>query len=713
MPTTNLTTSLKLLFDQTFGWSEHAVILVNQQCNIAASNHSFLSKVELPSEKVVGQALSEILALSEENQSSLHKFLTSKNPAAIEVTVYVDLMPFNLQYRTQFENCALFELIEKNKFGITPEGFKSAVKASGVGVWDWDVVNNELFWDESMYTLYEVHPQEFSGAYDAWLKTIHPDDAEASSLAVDQALKNEKKFNIEFRIKTAKRKIKYIQADAEVVFDENGIPIRMLGVNVDVTKQVGLRNELAANEEKFRSLFENSTVGIALNDMSGKFIEINKEFERFTGYSKNELNQLSYWDLTPKAYEKQEEQQLESLEKKGFYGPYEKEYIHKKGHTYPVLLNGVKVRNYTDGNDYIWSLVHDQSWRYEIQKNLKEYQKFFNISEEALCIADLDFNLERVNKKLEQLIGIKKEELLTKKLIDIIHPEDKDSVLKELSILIDNGKAVKFTSRILAENEEVYWIIWSAVLNENKEKVYITGQEATNLLLTQKALQKSNEELNNFAYVASHDLQEPLRVVSSYVRLIQEKYESQLDEVGIDFMKRTVSAAGRMGLILDDLLEYSRLDKNQMVFNEVDLMTVAQEVLSDAYLSIERTEAEITLDPLPKCSGDPTQIYRVFQNIISNSLKYKKKDVSPKIHISARELPFSIEIKIEDNGIGINQKFEDRVFLIFQRLHTRSDYPGTGVGLAIVKKIIERHQGKTWFTSDGKSGTTIYFTLPK
>ncbi len=405
MPTTNLTTSLKLRFAQTFGWSEHAVILINQQSEIVIGNESFLSKVDLSFEKVAEQSLSEVLALSEENQRSIRKFLNSNKQNFNDVTVYVDLMPFNLQYKTEFENCSLFELIEKNKYGISAEGFRSAVKASGVGVWDWDVVNNELFWDESMYALYEVHPQEFSGAYDAWLKTIHPDDAEASSIAVDKALNNEKKFNIEFRIKTSKRKIKYIQADAEVVFDENGKPVRMLGVNVDVTKQVGLRNELAANEEKFRSLFENSTVGIALNDMSGKFIEINKEFERFTGYSKSELNKLSYWDLTPKEYEKQEEIQLESLEKNGFYGPYEKEYIHKNGYTYPVLLNGVKVRNYTDGNDYIWSLVHDQSWRYEIQKNLKEYQKFFDISEEALCIADRDFNLQRVNKKLEQLIA--------------------------------------------------------------------------------------------------------------------------------------------------------------------------------------------------------------------------------------------------------------------------------------------------------------------
>jgi PAS domain S-box-containing protein len=237
-------------------------------------------------------------------------------------------------------------------------------------------------------------------------------------------------------------------------------------------------------------------------------------------------------------------------------------------------------------------------------------------------------------------------------------------------------------------------------------------QQAEALLKHQKEdLARSNAELQQFAYVASHDLQEPLRMVTSYLELLERRYKGQLDAKADQFIDYAVDGAVRMQALINALLGYSRIGTNEQTWQSVDCELLLQEVLANLQVTIEQNQAIITHDPLPSVIADRTQLAQLFQNLISNGIKFRQA-AAPKIHIGVERLADKWLLSIQDNGIGIEQQYADRIFVIFQRLHSRGDYPGTGIGLAICKKIIERHGGKLWVTSELDQGATFYFTLP-
>lgn len=484
----------------------------------------------------------------------------------------------------------------------TIERLDLSLSGGNIGVWDWDVTNNVLIWDDSMYDLYGIDKAKFNQAYDAWAVTIHPDDSEAAETAVQTALDGGRAFNHEFRIITGSGKVKHIHAKANVLLDEAGNTSRMVGVNHDITKENVTSYRLLNSERQLKAFFDLAPIGLARNDMEGKFIETNSEFERFTGYTTDELNELSYWHLTPQKYDNQEKIQLESLQTKGKYGPYKKEYIHKDGYRFPVLLHGTVIQD-MNGIDNIWSTVLD--------------------------LSEIDNTNKKLSRSLEQLTN-------------------------------------------------------------------------------------SNDELKRFAYVASHDLQEPLRVIMSYLQLVQMNAKDHIDEKSNEYIKRAYEASKRMRTLITDLLSFSRVDQKQLAYTEVNLSDVIDTVLDDLSLTIKQNKAEINVpSDLPSVQADVGQVQRVFLNLLSNAIKFQKPSVTPKVDISFVEHTDEYHIAIKDNGIGIDKKFQKRIFQIFQRLHTSDDYSGTGIGLAIVQKIVNIHNGKIWFESKIGSGSTFTFSLPK
>ncbi len=224
-------------------------------------------------------------------------------------------------------------------------------------------------------------------------------------------------------------------------------------------------------------------------------------------------------------------------------------------------------------------------------------------------------------------------------------------------------------------------------------------------------LKASNERLEQFAYAASHDLQEPLRMVSSYLQLVESRYADALDEDGREFIDYAVNGAERMRAMIDGLLEYSRVDTQGEPFEAVDLDAVFDDVLTDLQVMIEDSDAEITAEPLPTVQGDTGQLRQLFQNLLSNAIEYSG-DESPQIHVGANRNGATWELFVHDEGIGIDPDDSDRVFVVFQRLHTRKAYPGTGIGLAICRRIVERHGGRIWVDSESDSGATFRFTIP-
>ena len=366
--------------------------------------------------------------------------------------------------------------------------------------------------------------------------------------------------------------------------------------------------ELIDSEKKYRNLYESNLDGIILVNIEGRITEANEVLVKMLGYTKKEIVQLSYQELTPPEWAESDKVKVKQLHEHGYIKNYEKEYYRKDGIRVPIDLSVWLIKN-TDGNRIgMWGIVRDITERKKTEEKLKT-----------------------INKHLRH------------RTLDI---------------------------------------------------------------------ERSNKELEQFAYVASHDLQEPLRMVSSYTQLLEKRYKKQLDSDARDFINFAVDGANRMQRLINDLLSYSRLGTERKPFKPTDCHSVLGKVLASLSTIIEKSHAMIANDDLPVVVADEGQLVQLFQNLISNAIKLHSKEQS-RIHVSAKEKNDEWIFSIRDNGIGIESEFKDRIFVIFQRLHSKDLYPGTGMGLAICKKIVERHGGRIWFDSTPNKGSTFFFTIPK
>lgn len=381
----------------------------------------------------------------------------------------------------------------------------------------------------------------------------------------------------------------------------------------------------------------------------------------------------------------------------------------------------------------VWFVNRYKTSLDRIQKNEKRISALFEAATEGIIISDMDGNIVMVNEKTEELFGYSREELIgetIERLVPDRHrsghkryrqdyyedPEPRPMGQgRDLYGLKKNGD--EFPVEISLnhfETEEGKFVI-SYVIDITQRKTAEDQLLKAHRELKQKAaeLKQSNDELEQFAYVASHDLQEPLRMVASYTQLLARRYKDQLDKDANDFIDYAVDGAQRMQQLLNDLLQFSRVGSRAKPFKQVSMEEVVDDALKNLEKYIEEHDAEISIQTsLPELPIDKLQLIQLFQNLIHNAIKFRG-DQPPHVWINAEEEDNRWKFSVSDNGVGIDQKYQERIFMIFQRLHNRNEYQGSGIGLAICKKIVERHSGNIWVESKPGKGTTFNFTITK
>ena len=266
-------------------------------------------------------------------------------------------------------------------------------------------------------------------------------------------------------------------------------------------------------------------------------------------------------------------------------------------------------------------------------------------------------------------------------------------------------------ARVAADRDSVWYDELTRLNNDLATAHREQAKTTLELARLNEQLSRSNAELAQFAYVASHDLQEPLRMVSSYTQLLSRRYKGRLDADADEFIAYAVDGANRMQTLINDLLAYSRVGTRGKEFEATDCMAAIELALVNLRAAIEESSAVVTHGPLPTVMADRIQIGQLLQNLIGNAVKYHGAE-PPRVHVSAEQKGNDWVFAVRDNGIGIDPQYAERIFVVFQRLHTREEYPGTGIGLAICKKIVERHGGRIWVESQAGTGATFYFTIP-
>lgn len=342
------------------------------------------------------------------------------------------------------------------------------------------------------------------------------------------------------------------------------------------------------------------------------------------------------------------------------------------------------------------------------------------LSIDLLGAAGFDGYLKLHNPAWTRTLGYDADELAQTPYIDFIHPEDQEAARDVMARMADGESTVEFVCRIRRSDGMWRHILWSGQGAPEDGCVYIVGKDITErrrldreLENRAERLERINAELQDFAYIASHDLSEPLRMITSYLQLLQRRYHGQLDETADEFIHYAVDGAERMKLLIDDLLQYSRVGSAEVQRVPVDADAVLDNVLRSLEGAIIERGATVTHDPLGTVHGDATQLGQLLQNLVANAIKFARPDVPAAVHVARVEDPREWHIVVRDNGIGIEERHAERIFKMFGRLHGREEYEGTGIGLAICRRITDRHGGSIWVESAPGAGSSFHVSIPE
>lgn len=531
------------------------------------------------------------------------------------------------------------------------------------------------------------------------------------------------------------------------------------------------QNELKTSENRFRSLYENSFDAILLTKPDGSILSANPAAQRMFDRTEEEIVKAGRDGLV--VNDKNLKRAIMEREQKGSV---KSEFIYKKrdGSAFPgegtssifydadgTVKTSMIIRDLTErkkaeeelkqARDHLEEQVEERTAELEeVNLSLKEseeklrayateleqstgeirrsqielevlhrkYHDLFNTAPVGYITLNPEGIITEVNDTIVELMGFPKSHFNMNVFTLFVAPNSKDTFYrvltnvnmvkrqtKELELTkIDGTTFCALTEFVFSRDDRQFKLAITDITERKK------AEEQLNETITE--LNRSNKELQSFAYITSHDLQEPLRTIASYAQLIERRYKGKIDNDADEFIEFMIDGSFRMKEMIQGLLEYSRVGTRGHQFKEFPAKTALNYALSNLGATIAETDAEIKSDSLPVICADEGQIIRLFQNLIENGIKFRKEGIRPKIHISSNKNDNEYVFSVRDNGIGLEEQYSDKIFEVFKRLHAIGEYQGTGIGLAIVKRIIDRHRGKIWVESELGEGSTFYFTIP-
>ncbi|MDO9185487.1 MAG: PAS domain S-box protein [Bacteroidia bacterium] len=519
----------------------------------------------------------------------------------------------------------------------------------------------------------------------------------------------------------------------------NGKMISTRGIFRNITqKKIDEENlkkyihELKNNEQQIRAIFDNAPDPVIVIDDKSNVIKWNPKAETVFGWKAIDVvgkPLIQY--IIPAQFHESYNKEMQPFLAKDLENvsntTFEIEAKNQNGTEFPISLS-ISSYKIDDKKYYFICFARDITENRKSLDALKISENFLDSIIENFPIIIFvknvsDLRYVRVNKLVEELFGFSKKEIIGKSDYELFPKEEADRFVANDKKLLETGKLFEIDEEPVHTKYKGIRIIETKIVlvkDSIGKPIYILGianditdrkKIQTELDNKTKELARSNTELEQFAYIASHDLQEPLRMVTSYLQLLENRYKDKLDQDAKDFISFAVDGSNRMRSLIHSLLEYSRINRVK-AFEIIDVNILLKEVLENLSTAIKENKATININDLPKINGDPILINQLFQNLIQNAIKFKNTR-NPEIDISCKEEKDEYIFSVKDNGIGIQKEYIDKIFIIFKRLHSKEEYPGTGMGLAICKKIVERHGGKIWVESEFGKGSTFYFTIKK